>query len=112
MFIVEGHDPGIIRSASPRSVTVPASTAAEPVRVCGRSTARTEIRLLNEDTATDIRFATNLAQLAAGQGALLPWPSNTYLALPTQGEIYAIGSTGSGTPKLSIIEVFEEDLGA
>ena len=61
---------------------------------------------------TNIRIATNLAQLAAGQGALIPWPLNSYTALPTQGELYAIGSAGSGTPRLSIIEVFEEELGA
>ena len=83
----------------------------KPASICLGSTARLEIRLLNEDTATDIRIATNLAQLAAGQGALIPWPNNSYTALATQGELYAIGSTGAGTPRLSVIEVFEEELG-
>ena len=112
VYMVEGYDgPGVIRSASPRSIQVPASTGAEPVRVCGRAPGRIKISLLNEDTATDIRFATNLAALASGQGALLPWPSNSYLTLETQGELYAIGASGSGTPRLSIVEVFEEKLG-
>lgn len=112
VFIVENEGgPGVIRSASPRSITVPASTAAEPARVCGRAPGRIKISLLNEDTATDIRFATNLVTLAAGSGALLPWPNNSYLTLETQGELYAIGATGSGTPRLSIIEVFEDELG-
>jgi hypothetical protein len=77
--------------------------------VCGRNENRVEIQLLNEDTATDIRFATTLVQLAAGSGALLPWPANSYLTIKTQGELYAIGASGSGTPRLSIIEVFEQD---
>jgi hypothetical protein len=112
VYIVEGLDgAGVVRAASPRSITCPASTAAEPARVCGRAPGRIEIQLLNEDTATDMRFATTLAQLAAGVGALLPWPSNSYVTIKTQGELYAIGATGSGTPRLSIIEVFEEKLG-
>jgi len=110
VYIVESEGgPSSIRRAYPRSVTVPASTSAEPVRVCGRNPDRVEIRLLNEDTATDIRFATNLSALAAGTGALLPWPCNSYVSLPTQDELYAIGATGSGTPKLSIVEVFAAD---
>jgi hypothetical protein len=110
VYIVEGEGgPGVSRAAYPRSITCPASTTAEPARVCGRNENRVEIQLLNEDTATDIRFATNLVQLSAGSGALLPWPMNSYLTIKTQGELYAIGATGSGTPKLSIIEVFEQD---
>ena len=112
VYIVEGHDSAVIKSASPRSITCPASTSAEPVRVCGRDQRRVEIQILNEDTATDIRFATNLAPLAAGNGALLPWPSNSYVTIKTQGELSAIGASGSGTPRLSIIEVFDEGLGA
>jgi hypothetical protein len=95
------------RSASPRHITVPASTAAEPARICSVNPRRIEIRLLNEDTATDIRFG-KLGDLSGGGGGLLPWPANTYLALPTQDELFAIGATGSGTPLLSIIEIFEE----
>ena len=109
VYIVEGEaGPGVVRSAFPRSVQCPASTSAEPIRVCGRNENRVEIHILNEDTATDIRFAANLSALAAGTGALLPWPSNSYVRIRTQDELYAIGATGAGTPRLSIIEVFEE----
>lgn len=96
-----------IRTASPRSITCPASTSAEPARVCGSNADRIEIMLLNEDTATDIRFGHDLAALSAGTGALLPWPNNSYLRMATQDELYAIGATGTGTPRLSIIEVFQ-----
>jgi hypothetical protein len=110
VYIVESEGgPSSIRRAFPRSVTCPASTSAEPIRVAGRNPDRVKISLLNEDTATDIRFATNLTALSAGTGALLPWPGNSYLTLETQDEIYAIGATGSGTPKLSIVEVFAAD---
>jgi hypothetical protein len=110
VYIVTGGDPGVIRSAWPRSVQCPASTTGVPIRVCGRNPNRVEVRMLNEDTATDIRFATELSAIAAGTGALLPWPANSYLVLETQDEIYAIGATGSGTPRLSIVEVFERPL--
>lgn len=112
VYLVEGEGGGKVRrEVALRSITCPASTAAEPARVCGLNEHRVEIRLLNEDTATDIRFAPTLAALAAGTGALLPWPSNTYLALPGQGELFAIGATGSGTPRLSIIETYEQTAG-
>lgn len=111
VFIVEGTaSPGVIRQAAPRSVTCPASTSAEPIRVASMNPRRIRIGLLNEDTATNIRFATGLSELAAGTGALLPWPTNSYTWLETQGEIWAIGDTNnaSGTPRLSIIEESEE----
>jgi hypothetical protein len=113
VYIVEGTEGRVIRSASLRHVVVPASTAAEPVRVCGRDARRVEVRLLNEDTATDIRVAETRNGLTAGPGgvnggALIPWPANSYTDIKTQDELYAIGATGSGTPLLSIIEVFEE----
>ena len=112
VYLVEGEEGGRVRrEVALRSITCPASTAAEPARVCGRNESRVEIRLLNEDTATDIRFAPTLAALAAGTGALLPWPGNTYLALPGQGELFAIGATGAGTPRLSIIETYEQAAG-
>lgn len=110
VYVVEhGGGPDKIRAAAPRSITCPASTTYEPARVCSINPRRIKIGILNEDTATDIRFATDLGALSAGTGALLPWPSNTYLWLETQAELFAIGATGSGTPKLSIIEVTEEN---
>lgn len=115
VFIVEGRVSPVIRTASPRHITVPASTNAEPVRVCGHNPNRVEIRLLNESTTTDIRVAVSPTDLTLDPqnsvitgGALIPWPCNSYLSFPTQDELYAIGNTGSGTPLLSIIEVFED----
>ena len=113
VYIVEeagGRD--AVKTASPRSQTCPASTAAEPIRLCGINPRRVRIALLNEDTATDIRFGHDLAALAAGTGALLPWPMNSYLWLDTQDELFAIGASGSGTPKISIIEVFQGEPGS
>lgn len=114
VFIVEGRVSPVVRTASPRHIQVPASTAAEPARVVGRNPNRVEVRLLNESTTTDIRLAVSpgdLTQSAAGGvlgGALLPWPCNSYLSFDTQDELYAQGATGSGTPLLSIIEIFED----
>ena len=100
-----------LRTASPRMVTCPASTAAEPVRVCGRNADRIEIQLLNESQSSNIRFGHDLAVLAAGRGALLPWPSNSYVTVKTQDELFAI-SADSGTPALSIVEVFQGEAGS
>jgi hypothetical protein len=115
VFIVEGSEGAkILRTASPRFITCPAATSGVPVRVAGKNPDRVEIRLLNEDTATDIRFALSPGDLSLdvensviSGGGLIPWPCNSYLSLPTQDELYAIGKSGSGTPKLSIIEVYE-----
>lgn len=93
-------------SASPRHITVPA-TGSEPTRVCGRSSKRVEIMLLNESSSSNIRIGQRPADVEnpAG-GALLPWPTNSYLKLKTQDELWAI-SVDLGTPILSIIEVFD-----
>jgi hypothetical protein len=115
VYITEGSEgPKILRTASPRFITCPAATSGVPARVCGKNPDRVEIRLLNEDTATDIRIGLSPGDLSLDVensvitgGALVPWPNNSYLSFPTQDELYAIGKTGSGTPKLSIIEIFE-----
>ena len=117
VYIVESTAARVLRTASPRHVICPASTAAEPVRVCGQDSRRVQIGLLNEDTATDIRIGAARGDLGPGPGgalggALIPWPANSYTWLETQDELYAIGALGSGTPKLSIIEVFEEQAGS
>jgi hypothetical protein len=114
VYVVEeaGGGGDALRSASPRHITCPASTAAEPARVCGRNAARTAVLLLNEDTATDIRIAVSpgdLVQSAEGGtlgGALIPWPGNSYVRVDTQDELFAQGAAGAGTPRLSIIEIF------
>jgi hypothetical protein len=116
VYLVEGAEGRVIRTASPRHIIVPASTAAEPVRVCGKDPRRVEVLLLNEDTATDIRVSETRNGLISGPGnvlggALIPWPANSYTAIATQDELYAIGAKGAGTPLLSIIEVFEAKAG-
>ena len=115
VYIVEGAGgPRPLRRTSLRHLAVPASTSS-PARVCGQDPTRVEIRLLNEDTATNIRLAAEIGALALDAqngvivgGALLPWPANTYLSFPGQDDLWAIGATGSGTPLMSVIEVFEE----
>jgi hypothetical protein len=111
VYIVEGEGGGgVIRTVSPRSIQLSAA-GTFPTRVCGKNQHRVEVQLLNEDTATDIRFGVGVGGLTGGLGALLPWPSNSYLTVKTQDELWAIGATGSGTPRLSVIEVFEEQAG-
>lgn len=110
VYIVEQADgPSTYRSSSPRHIQVPASTGADPVRVCGRSLNRVRIGLLNESTSSDIRFAQRPSDLVAGGGALLPWPASTYQWFHTQDEMYAV-SADSGTPLLSVIEEYEQEL--
>ena len=104
--IVEQRSPTILRAAAPHSITLQASTG-EPVRLCGQDPTRVDILLLNESTSSDIRFATRQVELTAGGGALLPWPSNSYLRLATQDELWGI-SADSGTPRISIIQEFEQ----
>jgi len=106
--VAEGAGPSTFISASPRHVQLQA-TGGDPVRVCGRSPKRNRIGLLNESTSNDIRYAVNVGDLSTGGGALLPWPSNSYLWLQTQDELYAV-SAGAGTPLLSIVEEFEQEL--
>jgi hypothetical protein len=104
--IVQDRSPAVLRTAAPHSITLQASTG-EPVRVAGRDFDRVRVLLLNESTSSDIRFATDVRDLTNGGGALLPWPTNSYLALHTQDELFAI-SADSGTPKISIVQEFEQ----
>ena len=107
VYIVEqAGGPAVFRSASPRHFSVQASTG-EAVRLCGRDPKRVRVGLLNESTTSDIRFAQNPADLVNGGGALLPWPSNSYVWLETQDELYAI-SKDSGTPTISVIQEFDQ----
>lgn len=108
--IVQDEHRNVIRSAAPRHFTLQASTG-EAVRICGRDSSRTEVHLLNESTSSDIRFAQRPSDLVNGGGALLPWPTNSYQKFPTQDELYAI-SKDSGTPTISVIQIFEREMGA
>lgn len=109
VYVVQDGQDNVLRSASPRHFTLQASTG-DPVRICGRDHTRTAVLILNESTSSDIRFAMRQSDLGGGGGALLPWPSNSYLRIDTQDELYAI-SKDSGTPAISVIQVFEREMG-
>lgn len=104
--IVQSKRPAVLRTSSQRSFTLPAA-GNEPARVAGQDFQRVRLLLLNESSSSDIRVATNIRDLNNGGGALLPWPSNSYLTLHTQDEMYAI-SADTGTPKISIVQEFEQ----
>jgi len=108
VFLVEDAHDDVLRTAAPHNITVPANTA-EPVRLCGRDTGRSEVMLLNESTTTDIRFAQRQSDLNNGGGGLLPWPSNSYLKIRTQDELYGLSASGTAAT-VSVIQVFERDM--
>jgi hypothetical protein len=110
VYVVQHDAPRVYRAAAPRHFQLQASTG-EPVRICGRDLTRTEVMLLNESTSSDIRYAQRYADLTNGGGALLPWPSNSYVTIKTQDELYAI-SKDSGTPVISVVQIFERVAGA
>lgn len=110
VYIVEGAHDDVFDSAAPRSLTAPIPGTADPIRLCGRDPSRAEILLLNESTTADIRFAQRPSDLNAGGGALLPWPSNSYLRLRTQDELYAVSASLTNTAAISVIQCFEREL--
>lgn len=108
VFVVENEDDSVLRSAAPRTVSVPGNTG-DPVRLCGQDGSRIEVMLLNESTTTDVRFAQRISDLNNGGGALLPYPNNSYLKIRTQDHLYALSATGSAAT-VSVIQVFERDM--
>lgn len=107
VYLVEqGSNEESIRTNAPRHIILNAS-GGEPRQLCGQDHNRVRLLLLNESTSSDIRFGADPAELSVGGGALLPWPSNSYLTLHTQDMLYAI-SADSGTPKISVISEHEE----
>ncbi len=104
--VVQDDRQRVLRTSAPHHITLQASTG-EAARVCGLDMNRVRIMLLNESSSSNIRLAQKPADLVNGGGALLPWPSNSYVTFETQDELYAI-SADSGTPVLSIIQEFEQ----
>lgn len=104
--VVQQRSPSITRFAAPHAITMQASTG-EPVRLCGQDRDRVDVLILNESTTSDVRFATTMAELVAGDGALLAKSSSSYLRLVTQDTLYGI-SADAGTPRVSIIQEFEQ----
>jgi hypothetical protein len=97
--------PRTIRTSTARNFTCTAA-GGEPVRLCPIDPNRVSVKILNEDTASNIRFAHLPGELAGGGGALLPWPGNSYVEIATQDELWAV-SADTGTPKISVVQVFD-----
>ena len=104
--IVQERAPVIRRTSSHRKIGLQASTG-EAVRLCGLDPNRVNVLILNESSSSDVRFAQTPRDLNNGGGTLLPWPSNSYIKLETQDELWAI-SADSGTPYVSVLQEFEQ----
>lgn len=97
-----------MRDSSMRRYTV-AATGGEPTHLLGTNSDRTEVMLLNEDATHPILIASTKANTGQATSiAVLPKGMASYLCLKTQGDLWAI-SSDSGTPTISIIEVFSKD---
>ena len=117
VYVVQGEgDKKKLRRLAAFNISVPAAGSAEPTRVCNVDPDRVEIRILNEDSANDIRISSDLEELAAtsaqgtgsaGNGALLWHGTNSYTDLKTQDEIWAIAESGTTPVRLSVIIVTE-----
>lgn len=105
VYVVQDHNNQVVRSAAPHSFTVPGNTS-DPVRICGRDPGRTEVMILNESTAQNVRIAQRPADLTNGGGGLVPYPANSYLTIKTQDELYALSTSGTAAT-ISVIQVFE-----
>jgi len=104
--------PEVFLTAGAISRTMPAN-GGEPIRLCGRDPKRARVLLLNEDASHNVRFAQRQADLISGPGggggALLPKGMTSYLVLSCQDELWA-WSADSGTPAVSIVQEYEQEL--
>lgn len=110
------NDQRKIRKLAAYNVNVEPVGTYLPSRLCSVDPDRIEIRLLNEDSSTDIRFSSDLEELsaqdaqgtgAAGAGALLWHGTNSYTDIKTQDEIFAV-TTGASSARCSVIIITEE----
>jgi hypothetical protein len=105
IVVEDGRDVRSLRTSSHRRYQVPAA-GTEPIRLCGRNTARKSVMLLNEDSAHNARFSQTIADLvAANSGSLLVAGAKGYLELDTQDELYAVADD-TNTPYVCVIEIF------
>lgn len=109
VFIVQDAHNDVLRSAAPRALTAPVSTA-EPVRLCGYDPGREEVQLLNESADTGVRIAQRMSDLNAGGGALLPAGAKSYLKIRTQDTLYGLSVSSGTAATVSVIQVFEREL--
>jgi len=108
VFVVQDAHNDVLRSAAPHNFTVPGNTS-DPVHICGQDAGRSEVMILNESTAQNIRIAQTPADLTNGGGALIPYPSNSYVKIKTQDHLYALSTSGTAAT-ISVIQVFERDM--
>lgn len=109
VYLVEaGGGEQVLRSAAPHAVTLP-TNAGEPVRLCGRDLRRVAVLLMNEDDTNGARFAQRPSDLTNGGGGLLHKAMTSYQRIHTQDELWGICDNGTGTPKVSIVQEFEQD---
>lgn len=108
VYVVEDSRGAVFRTAAPHNFTVPGNTT-DPVRICGRDKTRTEVMIMNESTAQNIRIAQRPADLTNGGGALIPWPANAYFTFKTQDELYALSTSGTAAT-VSVVQIFERGL--
>lgn len=106
VYIIEQSGKGKVHRTSLCDTKLIPATGNDPVRLCSRDDNRVAVHLLNEDTANDVRFAEDRATLVEGRGALLSHFSNSYVEVPTQDELYAIG-TGATAVSVSVVQVTE-----
>lgn len=75
----------------------------DAVPLCVRDDKRTNVYLLNEDPANDIRFSTEFTQVSVGNGSILPHAGTGYLRLKCQERIYALAVAGTLPVYVSVI---------
>jgi hypothetical protein len=95
---------------SPRRLAAPA-TGTEPVHLVGKNSDRVQLLLLNEDASHHILISNEKAGIVQTTSAvLLPKGMTNYLKFPAQTDIWII-SADSGTPTVSVIEIFAKNRG-
>lgn len=109
VYVVQDDRPEVIRSAYPHTFNVPGNVGNDPVRICGRDPGRKYVMILNESTAHNIRIAQRPSDLGNGYGALIPWPSNSYVKIDTQDELWAL-SADTVAAQVSVIQVTERGM--
>jgi hypothetical protein len=103
-----------LQRASYRRVQVPqaGTSGGIPTIVANKNPRRTEIKILNESTASTIYLLNDSTDATGGAGgAVLPTSMTSYLRLHTQDAIYAIGS-GTAATYISVIDEYSVPGGA
>lgn len=102
VYMVEGPGKGKVRRSTGCDSILVGPSGTEPDRLCNRDDRRTQIHLLNEDAATNVRVGSR-SELAEGRGAMLPAVTNSYLKLETQEELWALTVSTTASARVSVI---------